>query len=119
MILPPKSTFKFQELPAITGIKPYVLRFWETEFEEIVPIADEAGEKHYSRADVELILHIKSLLFDKKLSITEAKGALRSQAPELSPGPSAAVGESQEAEVLASLREALQVLKEVRQRHHW
>lgn len=114
MILPPKSTFRFQELPAITGIKPYVLRFWETEFEEIVPISDEAGEKHYSRADVEMIMRIKSLLFDQKLSITEAKGRLR--APD-TVEPTAEILE--EHDFMSKIQEALTLIQEIKQKHHW
>ena len=114
MNLPPKSSFKFQELPTITGIKPYVLRFWETEFEEIVPIADESGEKHYSRADVEMIMQIKGLLFDKKMSITEAKGLLR--------GPDMrqeVVNRAEAMDVAGPLLEALKLVQEIKQRHHW
>lgn len=114
MILPPKSTFRFSELPTITGIKPYVLRFWETEFEEIVPIADEAGEKHYSRADVEMILHIKTLLFDQKLSITEAKFKLRN--PDSSDAMVEAIIEH---DTLAPLFEALKLIQDIKQKHHW
>lgn len=114
MILPPKSTFRFQELPAITGIKPYVLRFWETEFEEIVPISDEGGEKHYSRADVEMIMKIKSLLFDEKLSITEAKARLR--APDTIESTDEIL---EEHDFMSKIQEALTLIQEVKQKHHW
>lgn len=77
-MIPNKSNFKFQELTPITGVKPYVIRFWETEFEEISPTASDSGQKLYARKDVEAILKIKKLLFDEKLSIPEAKVALRS-----------------------------------------
>jgi len=76
-MIPNKSNFKFQELTPITGVKPYVLRFWETEFPEISPVNSESGQKIYSRQDVETILKIKSLLFDEKKSIPEVKLALR------------------------------------------
>lgn len=115
MNLPPKSTFRFSELPAITGIKPYVLRFWETEFEEIVPLTDEAGEKHYSRADVEMILQIKSLLFDEKLSINEAKGRLRVQDQSFVQDMAAAMSDDH----MTPIMEALQLIREVKQKHHW
>lgn len=72
-MIPNKSNFKFQELTPITGVKPYVIRFWETEFPEIGPISSEGGQKIYSRSDVENILKIKKLLFEDKLSIQEAK----------------------------------------------
>lgn len=72
-MIPNKSSFKFQELTPITGVKPYVIRFWETEFPEIEPVSSEGGQKIYSRSDVENILKIKKLLFEDKLSIQEAK----------------------------------------------
>jgi len=77
MSIPQKSHFRFSELGHITGIKPYVLRYWETEFEEIAPVTGDDGQKLYSRQDVELILKIKALLFENKLSLLEAKAFLR------------------------------------------
>ncbi len=71
--IPSKSNFRFQELTPITGVKPYVIRFWETEFPEIAPINSEKGEKIYARKDVEAILRVKQLLFDEKLTIPQAK----------------------------------------------
>lgn len=72
-MIPNKSNFKFQELTPITGVKPYVIRYWETEFPEIAPIDSENGQKLYARKDVEAILRIKKLLFEDKLSIPDAK----------------------------------------------
>ena len=44
-MIPQKSSFKFQELTPITGVKPYVIRFWETEFHEINPVESDSGQK--------------------------------------------------------------------------
>ena len=66
-MIPNKSSFKFQELTPITGVKPYVIRFWETEFPEIAPVTSDSGQKIYGRKDVEAILRIKKLLFEKCL----------------------------------------------------
>lgn len=71
-----KSEYKFNEVTSITGVKPYVLRFWETEFEEISPKINEDGDKFYSKTDLDKIKRIKALLFADKLSIPEAKLAL-------------------------------------------
>ena len=79
MSIPNKSNFKFQELTPITGVKPYVIRFWETEFSEIEPITSDSGQKIYSRKDVETILRVKKLLFEDKLSIPEAKLRMQTQ----------------------------------------
>lgn len=68
-----KSSYSFTEVSSITSIKPYVLRFWESEFDEIDPVLNEDGSKIYSSKDLEAILYIKNLLFEQKMSIPEAK----------------------------------------------
>lgn len=75
-MIPNKSNFKFQELTPITGVKPYVLRFWETEFSEINPIISDSGQKLYAKRDIETIFRIKKLLFEDKKSIAEARALL-------------------------------------------
>ena len=72
-MIPNKSSFKFQELTPITGVKPYVIRYWETEFSEISPITSDSGQKIYARKDLEAILKIKKLLFEDKMTIPEAR----------------------------------------------
>jgi DNA-binding transcriptional MerR regulator len=71
-----KSTYKFNEVTSVTGVKPYVLRFWETEFEQISPSENEAGQKIYSQDDIDSILKIKKLLFEDKMSIPQARHSL-------------------------------------------
>lgn len=72
--IPNKSFFNLNEVSSITGIKPYVLRFWETEFSSIIiPSNSETGHKLYEQKDIEAFLLIKKLLFDDKLPIPEAK----------------------------------------------
>jgi DNA-binding transcriptional MerR regulator len=76
-MIPNKSNFKFQELTPITGVKPYVIRFWETEFPEIAPITSDSGQKIYARKDIEAILKVKKLLFEDKLTICEAQAQMK------------------------------------------
>jgi DNA-binding transcriptional MerR regulator len=71
--LPQKSHFKLDEVCGLTGVKPYVLRFWESEFPEIKPALSSSGQKLFSYRDVEVIYHIKELLFEQKLNIEQAK----------------------------------------------
>lgn len=68
-----KDSYTFAEITSVSSIKPYVLRFWETEFSEISPLIKDNGEKIYSKDHLEFILLIKNLLFEKKMSIPEAK----------------------------------------------
>jgi len=64
------------EACGLTGVKPYVLRFWESEFDQISPITSSSGQKLFSYDDVEKILFIKRLLFQEKLTIEEAKAKI-------------------------------------------
>jgi len=73
---PAKKEFKFNEVISLTSVKPYVLRFWETEFIQINPSTNSEGEKIYTKDDILVIKAIKKLLFTDKMAIPEAKGAL-------------------------------------------
>lgn len=75
--IPNKSSFKINEVCALTGVKSYVLRFWESEFEEIMPIVSSAGLKLYEHRDIEAILLIKKLLFEDKMTIERAKAEMK------------------------------------------
>lgn len=80
--IPNKSMFKLNEVCGLTGVKPYVLRFWESEFEEIDPIVSSSGQKLYEPKDIEAIATIKKFLFEDKMNIEEAKHALRTPSEE-------------------------------------
>ena len=71
--IPNKSLFKMDEVCKITGVKPYVLRFWEAEFSEINPMVSASGQKLYEPRDIEVVGLIKKLLFKEKLTIERAK----------------------------------------------
>jgi len=74
--IPNKELFKLNEVCGLLGVKPYVLRFWESEFPEISPQVTEDGVKQYSQEDIEAVALIKKLLFDDKLTIEKAKGEI-------------------------------------------
>lgn len=71
--LPDKLYFKIGEVSQLADVPPYVLRFWETEFSRIKPSRSESGQRLYRRKDVERILMIKHLLYDRKFTIQGAK----------------------------------------------
>lgn len=75
--IPNKSSFKINEVCALTGVKSYVLRFWESEFSEIAPLCSSSGQKLYEHRDIEAILLIKRLLFEDKLTIEKAKAEMK------------------------------------------
>ena len=74
--IPNKSMFKLNEVCGLTGVKPYVLRFWESEFSEIDPIVSSSGQKMYEPKDIEAIATLKNLLFAEKMNIEQAKAEL-------------------------------------------
>ena len=78
--LPDKLYFKIGEVSVITSLPPYVLRFWETEFKRINPKRTSSGQRLYRKKDVETILTIKSLLYEKKFTIPGAKQYLNASA---------------------------------------
>ncbi len=75
--IPNKSSFKINEVCALTGVKSYVLRFWESEFTEIAPMTSSSGQKLYEHRDIESILLIKKLLFEDKMTIERAKAEMK------------------------------------------
>ena len=73
MQIPDKNFFSIGEASKITGVKPYILRYWESEFKLLRPARRESGHRKYTRNDLELIGEIKELLYEKKFSIAGAK----------------------------------------------
>ena len=77
--IPNKLYFRIGEVAKLAGIKPYVLRFWETEFAGLGPKKSGTGHRLYRRKDVELVLEIKRLLYDKRFTIEGARKVLESK----------------------------------------
>jgi DNA-binding transcriptional MerR regulator len=77
--IPDKLYFRIGEVSRLAGIKPYVLRFWETEFPGLGPKKSGTGHRLYRRKDVELVLEIKRLLYEKRYTIEGARKALDSR----------------------------------------
>ncbi|MGD2029896.1 MAG: MerR family transcriptional regulator [Desulfobacterales bacterium] len=86
--LPDKLYFKVGEVSAIVGVPAYVLRFWESEFKKINPKRSASGQRLYRKSDIELILKIKHLLYDKKFTIQGARQHLKIKPDEKKEKPS-------------------------------
>lgn len=71
--IPEKLYFKIGEVSKIVGVKPYVLRYWETEFKEIGPIKSRSNQRLYRRKDVEALLAIRKLLYQDGFTISGAR----------------------------------------------
>lgn len=75
--IPDKLAFKIGEAADLVGVKPYVLRYWETEFDVLKPKKSKHNQRMYERRDVENLLLIKKLLYRDRFSIEGARSALK------------------------------------------
>ncbi len=75
--IPDKVFFRIGEVARIADVKPYVLRFWESEFKSLKPAKGGSGQRRYRRSDIEQVLRIKELLWDRKFTIAGARDELR------------------------------------------
>ncbi len=86
--IPDKLYFRIGDVARLAGIKPYVLRFWETEFPSLGPRKTGTGHRLYRRKDVELVLEIKRLLYEKRFTIEGARKFLEAKGKnDAQPGP--------------------------------
>jgi DNA-binding transcriptional MerR regulator len=113
--IPDKLYFKIGEVSELLTVEPYVLRYWETEFPLLSPRKSGTGHRLYRRKDVELLLRIKHLLYDRRFTIEGARQALQTEAR----APKARVKTAQQElfsndplpEIRRELSEILQILK--------
>jgi DNA-binding transcriptional MerR regulator len=112
--VPDKLFFRIGEVADLTGVPPYVLRYWESEFKLLRPRKNHAGQRVYRKQDIELVLRIKRLLYDDRLTLEGAKKRLlhesRSRAhPQLDlPGP-----DPHTQEVLRGIRTRLEGMRRI------
>src|SRR5450432_2606431 len=75
--LPTKLYFRIGEVASAVGVETHVLRYWETEFRSIRPQKSSRGQRVYSRRDVETLMRVKELLYDRGFTIAGARKQLR------------------------------------------
>ncbi|MEW6654244.1 MAG: MerR family transcriptional regulator [Bacteroidota bacterium] len=71
-----KLYYSISEVSRLTGLEQYILRYWETEFEQLKPGKNRAGNRIYTNKDIKLIVQIKQLLREEKYTIEGAKKIL-------------------------------------------
>ena len=71
--LPNKKYFSISEVAELCKIKTHTLRFWENEFKELKPLTRKGNRRCYKKEDIALILQIKTLLYEERLTISGAK----------------------------------------------
>lgn len=112
--IPDKLYFKIGEVSELLGVEAYVLRYWETEFPVLSPKKSGTGHRLYRRKDVELLLRIKHLLYDKRFTIEGARQSLQSEAkaPKASRAPKRVQAELFAVDPLPDIRRELdEILK--------
>jgi DNA-binding transcriptional MerR regulator len=79
ILIPEKLYFRIGEVATLCRLPAYVLRFWETEFTQLKPVKSSTGQRMYRRRDVESVLRIKQLLYEKGFTISGARQQLRAE----------------------------------------
>ena len=87
-----KDFYRIGEVSRLTALKPFVLRYWETEFPMLEPVKSPSGHRLYRQEDVEMVLRIKRLLYDEGFTIAGARRHLREQAGGESDGAGVGIG---------------------------
>ena len=117
-----KLYYSISEVSTITGLEQYVLRYWESEFPQLKPAKNRAGNRIYTNKDIKLILYIKKLLRDERYTIEGAKRVLEEYIPEsdsaeqlelLSVPPKKKI---QDEEIRADITEVKEFLEELAER---
>jgi DNA-binding transcriptional MerR regulator len=80
--IPDKLFFRIGEVSQLVGVEPHVLRYWESEFRGLAPRKSSSGQRMFRRKDVELLLRIRHLLYDRKFTIEGARLVLQESAGE-------------------------------------
>src|SRR3954463_15703711 len=75
--IPDRLYFRIGDVAELLGVKPYVLRYWESEFPMISPQKSSSGQRVYRRSDVETVLMIKRLLYEERYSVEGAKKKIK------------------------------------------
>jgi len=75
--IPDRMFFKIREVAGIVGVKPHVLRYWESEFPSLKPKKNKSGQRIYTRKDIDSALEIRRLLHVERFSIAGARQHLK------------------------------------------
>ena len=114
MSIPNKLYYSISEVAELTGVKAHVLRYWESEFAELRPKKNRAGNRSYRERDIRMVMTIRDLLYQQGFTIQGARQQLRDRPrkDEVASGP---VGDSTE-KSLDALRSMKRELLELRKR---
>ena len=121
MTIPNKLYFSISEVAEMTSVKPHVLRYWESEFPELRPKKNRAGNRSYREKDIRTVMTIRDLLYKEGYTIAGARNRLKDRGRSEEPARAAARVEVVEppqetpkagsAQLLREMREELQELR--------
>ncbi len=116
-----KLYYSIGEVSKMTELKAYVLRYWETEFKQLKPPKNRAGNRTYRQSDIDLILYIKDLLYNKKFTIEGARHQLANEKDSKKENIAAPAESAQQAaparkETLLKIKQELETLLEILRR---
>jgi DNA-binding transcriptional MerR regulator len=80
------------EVSDLVGVKPHVLRYWETQFSMLRPRKNRAGNRMYRPDEIKLLMRIKELLYDRRFTIAGARRSLLDGRREATPTPQVEIG---------------------------
>ena len=104
-----KLYYSIGEVSEMVGLKSYVLRYWETEFKQLSPPKNRAGNRTYRQKDIDLILKIKDLLHGRKFTIDGARSVISDKSAPVSPAEK--VNKNIIRQLKNELNEILQIIK--------
>lgn len=107
-VLAAKPFFKIGEVAKLIGVKPHVLRYWESEFPSLRPKKNPSGQRIYTKADIEAVVEIQNLLYNKRYTISGARQMLAREGEILS--TVASVNDTAFVQALAQLKERVHEL---------
>jgi DNA-binding transcriptional MerR regulator len=111
--LPDKIYFKIGEVSEIVGVEPYVLRYWETEFEVLKPSKAPSRHRLYKKRDVQLLLDIKRLLYTDGFTIEGARKKLKESKKEEKDQLRLPLSEQKYRNALVKIKRELQSLRKL------
>ena len=114
MTIPNKLYFSISEVAEMTGVKPHVLRYWESEFSDLRPKKNRAGNRSYRERDIRMVMAIRDLLYQQGYTIQGARLQLRERMRRDEPAAQlvTATAEDEKSEsVLKFLKDELQALR--------
>lgn len=108
-----KLYYSISEVSEITSVKPYVLRYWESEFKELRPTKNRAGNRTYRHHDVQVVLLIKKLLYSEKYTVEGAKSRIAEELKRNGNQLDLTFSSDARNEVLAEVRQGLLEIKRI------